>query len=159
MPNPLITCLWFDGNAAEAAEYYVSIFPDSKITARQVYPQGDSEQHRSAGRDLAVEFELNGHKFVGLNGGPKFRFSPAISFQIICDDQAEIDYYWDKLKEGGDPEAQVCAWVADKFGVSWQVVYKKLPDVLAGEDRARASRAMAKMMGMKKLIVEELENA
>ncbi|KAG8408683.1 hypothetical protein J3458_019704 [Metarhizium acridum] len=159
MPNPLITCLWFDGNAAEAAEYYVSIFPDSKITARQVYPQGGSEQHRSAGRDLAVEFELNGHKFVGLNGGPKFRFSPAISFQIICDDQAEIDYYWDKLKEGGDPEAQVCAWVADKFGVSWQVVYKKLPDVLAGEDRARASRAMAKMMGMKKLIVEELENA
>jgi predicted 3-demethylubiquinone-9 3-methyltransferase (glyoxalase superfamily) len=159
MPNPLITCLWFDGNAAEAAAHYTSIFPNSRITSRQSYPQGGNEQHRSAGKDLTVEFELNGHKFIGLNGGPKFTFNPAISFQVVCDDQAEIDYYWDKLGEGGDPEAQMCAWVADKFGVSWQVCYKGFPAILAGEDKGRADRAMAKMMGMKKLIVEELENA
>ncbi|OAA47075.1 3-demethylubiquinone-9 3-methyltransferase [Metarhizium rileyi] len=89
----------------------------------------------------------------------RIKFNPAISFQIICEDQAEIDYYWDKLTQGGDPEAQMCSWVADKFGVSWQVVYVNLPKILAGKDQERASRAMVKMMGMKKLIVEELENA
>lgn len=159
MPGSLVACLWFDGNAAEAAEYYVSIFPNSKITSRQAYPEGGNEQHHSAGKDLTVEFELNGHKFVGLNGGPMFKFNPAVSFQIMCKDQAEIDYYWDKLKEGGDPEAQRCSWVADKFGLSWQVVYENFPRILGGEDKERANRAMAKMMGMKKLIVDELENA
>lgn len=159
MAHSLVICFWFDGNAAEAANYYTSIFPNSKITSKQVYPEGGNEQHKSAGKDLTVEFELNGHKFVGLNGGPMYKFNPAISFQIMCDDQAEVDHYWNKLKEGGDEKAQQCGWVTDKFGVSWQVVPKIMPKLLGGEDKEKSNRAMAKMMGMKKLIIEELENA
>ncbi|KAK2592140.1 hypothetical protein QQS21_010148 [Conoideocrella luteorostrata] len=156
MPGPLITCLWFDGNATEAANYYIKIFPNSKINSAQNYPESGSDKPK---KELTVEFELNGHKFVGLNGGPEYKFNPAISFQVFCDDQTEVDYYWERLGEGGDEKAQVCGWVADKFGVSWQVVPKNLPKLLGGEDKERAGRAMTKMRGMKKLIIEELEKA
>ena len=158
-PPQLVTCLWFDGNAAEAAAFYVSVFPNSKVTRKAVYPSGGEESHKSTGKDLTVDFELNGHKFVGLNGGSHFKFTPATSFQIMCDTQDEIDHYWDKLGDGGDPSKQQCGWVEDKFGVSWQVVPTIMPKLLAGEDRDRASRAMAKMMGMKKLDVKTVEEA
>ena len=152
--DPLTTCLWFDGDAEAAANHYVSIFKDSKlgsISRNTEAAPGDT------GSVLTVEFELNGQQFVGLNGGPAFTFNEAISFQIPCDDQQEVDYYWEKLSEGGE-ESQ-CGWLKDKFGVSWQVVPKRFPELLSDPDPERANRAMKAMMGMKKLDIAELEKA
>jgi len=159
-PLKLTTCLWFDGQAEEAANYYVSIFPNSKITHIQRYTEAGREHHgREPGSVLVVEFELDGHHFVGLNGGPHFTFSEAVSFQIDCADQAEVDYYWDKLGAGGNPAKQQCGWLGDKFGLSWQVVPKALKEMLARGDGAAAGRVTEAMMKMKKMDIAELEKA
>ncbi|KND93891.1 hypothetical protein TOPH_01697 [Tolypocladium ophioglossoides CBS 100239] len=156
--NSLITCLWFDGNAEEAANHYVSIFSNSKITGIKKYPAAGSEIHkRKPGTVMTVTFELNGHRFVGLNGGPAYKLSPAISFQVECEDQAEIDYYWEKLGEGGDEEAKRCGWLADKFGVSWQIVPKALPKILTDDDKEKAGKGMVAMLGMKKIEIDGLQ--
>ncbi|GGG95274.1 VOC family protein [Pedobacter zeae] len=141
MAKPLVTCLWFDGQAEAAANFYCSVFKDSKIT--QVTP-------------MVVTFELNGNKFMGLNGGPKFKFDEAISIMVNCDNQDEIDYYWDALtKDGG--EESVCGWLKDKFGLSWQIVPSNLGELMAEPERAK--RVMEKVMKMVKLDIATLENA
>jgi len=156
----ITTCLWFDGQAEDAANFYVSIFKKSKITHIQRYTDAGKEHHgHEAGTVLVAEFELNGHRFVGLNGGPQFKHSPAVSFMINCDTQEEVDYYWDKLKEGGPEEAQQCGWVTDKFGVSWQVVPKVLYEMMSHPDKEKANRATVAMMHMKKLEIEGLQKA
>ncbi len=149
--TPRITpMLWFDGQAEEAAEFYVSIFPDSSIGDVSRQPDGST---------LVVEFTLAGHRFTALNGGPQFSFTPAVSFVIDCEDQAEIDHYWDRLREGGDPEAQQCGWLADRFGVSWQVVPRGLPEYVGDPDPEKAGRAMQALLQMKKLDIEALRRA
>ncbi|MFF8731025.1 VOC family protein [Streptomyces sp. NPDC015171] len=149
------TCLWFDGRAEEAARYYVSVFKDSAVG--RVVRYNDSGPG-PAGSVLTVEFTANGQKFVALNGGPQFTFTEAISFQILCSDQAEIDHYWTKLTENGG-EGGPCGWVKDRFGVSWQVVYARLIDMIADPDPEKAARATKAMMGMGKLDSAALEQA
>lgn len=157
----LTTCLWFDGQAEEAANFYTSIFPNSKTLHIQKVPNAPGEEHQSQEQDtvLVVEFDLDGHRFVGLNGGPLFKFSEAVSFQIDCANQEDVDYYWAKLGEGGDPSRQECGWLADKFGVSWQVVPTVLKKMLASEDKAAAARASQAMRRMVKFDIAELEKA
>jgi predicted 3-demethylubiquinone-9 3-methyltransferase (glyoxalase superfamily) len=147
-------CLWFDGQAQEAAEFYVSVFKDSRITNTTHYLEGAP---RTAGSVLMVQFILDGEEFMALNGGPEFTFSPAISFVANCDTQAEVDELWQKLTDGGE-EGQ-CGWLTDRFGVSWQVVPKALQEVFSGKDAAASQRAFAAMLTMKKLNVEELRRA
>jgi predicted 3-demethylubiquinone-9 3-methyltransferase (glyoxalase superfamily) len=149
------TCLWFDyGQAEEAAQYYASIFKDSKIGRTGHYTEAGPAP---AGEVLAVEFELNGQKFVALNGGPEFKFNESISFQIFCKDQEEIDYYWNTLTEEG--EESVCGWLKDKYGVSWQVIPAGLIEMISDPDQEKATRATEAMLSMKKLDIAELENA
>jgi predicted 3-demethylubiquinone-9 3-methyltransferase (glyoxalase superfamily) len=148
------TCLWFDGQAEEAADYYTSIFEDSKLGS---VVQSTEAGPGPAGSVIAVEFELNGQKFVALNGGPQFKFNEAISFQMFCDDQDEIDYYWGKLTEEG--EAGDCGWLKDKYGVSWQVLPAALVDMVADPDAEKAARTTEAMLAMKKLDIAELEAA
>lgn len=156
----ITTCLWFDGRAEEAANFYTSIFPSSKIIRIQRYSDAGKEFHgREPGSAMVVEFDLDGHRFVGLNGGPEYQFNPAVSFQIDCANQEEVDYYWGKLGEGADPSKQQCGWITDKFGVSWQVVPTALKGLLGSEDKAAAGRAMEAMMRMKKLDISALEKA
>jgi predicted 3-demethylubiquinone-9 3-methyltransferase (glyoxalase superfamily) len=153
-------CLWFDHRAEDAAKFYTAIFPNSKIVAVTRYGTAGHEIHqRPAGSVMTVEFELDGHTFTGLNGGPLFQFNEAISFQVMCDTQEEIDRYWAKLSEGGDPKAQQCGWLKDKFGVSWQVVPRGMADMLREPGSDGASRAMTAMMGMKKIDLAELKRA
>jgi len=142
--------LWFDGLAEEAARLYVSVFPDSAIGAIS---------RQSDGTPLVVEFTLAGHRFTALNGGPNYTFTPAVSFVIDCQDQEEVDYYWDKLSEGGAPEAQQCGWLADRYGVSWQVIPKQLGEYMSDPDPEKAGRTMQAMLKMKKLDVEGLRRA
>jgi predicted 3-demethylubiquinone-9 3-methyltransferase (glyoxalase superfamily) len=142
--------LWFDGQAEEAARLYVSIFPDSSVGAVSRQPDGTA---------LVVEFTLAGHRFTALNGGPNYTFTPAVSFFIDCDDQEEVDYYWGKLSEGGAPEAQQCGWLADRFGVSWQVIPRQLSEYMSDPDREKAGRTMQAMLKMKKLDIEGLRRA
>jgi predicted 3-demethylubiquinone-9 3-methyltransferase (glyoxalase superfamily) len=152
--------LWFDHQAEEAARYYTGIFQNSSISAITHYGDAGQEVHgRAPGSVMTVAFELEGQSFSAINGGPVFAFSPAISFVINCDTQEEIDYYWDKLGAGGAPEAQQCGWLADKYGLSWQVVPQLLLDMITDEDRARADRVMAAMMRMKKIDIETLKRA
>jgi predicted 3-demethylubiquinone-9 3-methyltransferase (glyoxalase superfamily) len=148
------TCLWFDGQAEEAADHYASIFKDSKIGRVGRYSEAGPGP---AGSVMAVEFELNGQKFVGLNGGPEFKFNEAISFQIFCRDQDEVDYYWDKLTAGG--EEGPCGWLKDKFGVSWQVIPEGLVEMLGDSDPEKARRAAEAMLAMKKLDIAEIRKA
>jgi len=155
MPK-ITSCLWFDREAEEAARFYCGIFPNSKITGTSYYPEGVPGGR--AGEVLAVSFELDGAPFTGLNGGPEFTFSEAISFEIPCRDQAEVDRYWDALLAGGGQESQ-CGWLKDRFGVSWQVVPTRLYELLNGEDRAVANRVAAAMMQMGKLDLAGLEAA
>ncbi len=150
----LTTCLWFDGQAEEAASHYTSIFENSKLGNIGRYTEAGPGP---AGTVLAVEFELNGQKFVGLNGGPEFTFNEAISFQIHCEDQDEIDYYWSKLSEGG--EEGPCGWLKDKYGVSWQIVPTALPRLLSDPDREKSQRVMEAMLSMKKIEIDALERA
>ncbi|MET9467461.1 VOC family protein [Streptomyces sp. NPDC006544] len=153
--NGFTTCLWFDGNAEAAADYYLSVFKDGKLGRVGRYTEAGPGP---AGEVLVVEFEINGQKFVGLNGGPAFHFSEAISFQIHCADDAEADYYYDTLSGDGGEES-ACGWVKDKFGVSWQVIPAGAIDLIADPDPQRAARATAAMMKMKKLDVAEMRRA
>ena len=157
----LITpCLWFDSQAEEAARFYVGIFPNSKIGAVSRYGEAGKEvHHRPAGSVMTIAFELNGQPFTALNGGPIFKFTEAVSFQIMCDTQDEIDHFWTKLTEGGDPKAQQCGWLRDKFGLSWQVVPAILPKLMSDPDPAKSGRAMKALLGMKKLKIDELQRA
>ena len=153
-------CLWFDREAEEAARFYVQIFPNSRITDVVRYGEAGREVHGGEpGTVMTVAFELDGQPFVGLNGGPIFKFTEAVSFQIDCTTQADIDHYWTKLSEGGDPKAQQCGWLKDKFGLSWQVVPVRLKELLADPDRAKSERAMQKMLTMKKFDIAALERA
>ncbi|MEV5333947.1 VOC family protein [Streptomyces werraensis] len=149
------TCLWFDGQAEEAAQFYVSVFDNSKL-GEVVRNTGATPGE--AGSVLTVEFTANGQKFVALNGGPEFTFNEAISFQLDCDDQAEIDHYWEKLAEGGG-EHGPCGWLKDRYGVSWQVNAKRLTQMIGDPDREKADRALKSMMTMGKLDLAELEKA
>ncbi|WEO99250.1 VOC family protein [Streptomyces sp. FXJ1.172] len=153
--NGFITCLWFDGQAEEAADFYVSVFKDSSVGRVSRYPESGPGE---AGSVLTVEFTANGQKFVALNGGPQFTFNEAISFQVVCSDQEEIDHYWTRLTEHGG-EAGPCGWLKDRYGVSWQIVYGRLPEMLHGPDQDGTARAFKAMMGMGKLDVAELEKA
>jgi len=158
MLSPITPCLWFDGQAEEAATFYTSIFKDGKVTRKQHYSEaGNSTHGQEAGTVMTVEFELNGQHFMALNGGPQFKFNEAISFRIDCEDQAELDYYWEKLSEGGDPTKQRCGWVGDKFGVSWQIVPKAFAAMLKDTDSAKAQRTFKALMGMKKIDIAVLE--
>ncbi|KAH7266088.1 hypothetical protein FSOLCH5_012989 [Fusarium solani] len=160
--SKISTCLWFENQAEEAANYYVSIFaPDSKITTIQRYSEAGKEQHgREPGSVMVVEFDLRGHHFVALNGGPApWKFSEAISLMVDCKDQAEVDHFWEKLGEGADHSRQQCGWLGDKFGIAWQVVPTVLKEMLSSGDKAAADRATVAMMKMKKLDIAELEKA
>ncbi|KFG01195.1 VOC family protein [Streptomyces europaeiscabiei] len=148
------TCLWFDGQAEEAAAHYVSIFKNSRIGRVTHYGEGAPQP---AGSVLTVDFVANGQRFVALNGGPQFKFTEAVSFQILCADQDEIDYYWNSLTEGGEPGP--CGWLKDRFGVSWQVVPTALIEMINDSDPQKASRAVAAMMSMGKFDLAALEKA
>jgi predicted 3-demethylubiquinone-9 3-methyltransferase (glyoxalase superfamily) len=149
-------CLWFDGKAEEAAKFYTSIFPNSRITSIDRSP-GETP---SGPKDmvLTVNFTLDGRSFIGLNGGPDFKFNEAISLSIDCDDQAEVDRYWDALLAGGGEES-VCGWLKDRFGVSWQVIPRQLPEMMNSSDRAAAARVLEAMLKMVKIDVAQLERA
>lgn len=152
MQQKITPNLWFNGNAKEAADYYVSVFPDGKILSVENYPDSAEEgladfQLHLAGQPLTVQFEILGMKFVGINAGPEFKLSEAVSFQIDCEDQAEIDYYWEKLSSV--PEAEQCGWCKDQFGLSWQVVPKNMGELM------ERPNAFAKMMEMKKLVISD----
>ena len=160
MQKPRIRpCLWFDDQGEEAANFYVGIFPNSRITGITRYGKSGFDIHRRPeGSVMTVDFELNGNSFTALNGGPVFRFSEAVSFEIHCDTQEEIDYYWEKLGAGGDPRAQQCGWLKDRFGLSWQVVPSMMEEMLHGEP-AKFERAFQAMMDMKKLDIAGLRRA
>jgi predicted 3-demethylubiquinone-9 3-methyltransferase (glyoxalase superfamily) len=149
-------CLWFDGEAEEAAKFYVSLLPDSRIETVQKNPI-DSPGGK-AGTVLVVEFTLAGQRFMALNGGTRFENTHAVSFKIDCADQAEVDHLWDKLSGNGG-QVERCGWLKDRFGVSWQIVPTVLPQLLGGPDRAGAQRAMAAMLGMIKLDIAALKKA
>jgi len=147
-------CLWFDTDGEDAANFYVSVFPNSKIL--DVARYGESGP-RDAGTVMTVSFELDGKKFTALNGGPEFSFTEAISFQVSCTSQDEVDAYWSKLSDGG--EEGPCGWLKDRFGVSWQIVPTALPELLLDADQEKAQRVMAAMLKMRKIDIGELERA
>ena len=146
--------LWFDTQAEEAAAFYTSIFDDSRIVNVTRYPEGAP---REAGMVMTVDFELAGQRFTAINGGPEFKFDEAVSFLIDCADQAEVDYFWVRLTDGG--EESMCGWLKDRFGLSWQVVPKGMDELFADPDKDRVQRAMQAMLGMRKLDLVELERA
>ena len=151
-------CLWFDTEAEEAARFYCSVFKNSKVGSISRYGGEGKEIHgKDAGSVMAVEFELDGQRFAALNGGPQFKFSEAISFQVHCDDQAEVDYFWDKLSDGG--EEGPCGWLKDKFGLSWQVVPKVLFQMLTDPDHAKSQRVTKAFLQMKKFDIAALKRA
>ena len=152
--------LWFADQAEEAATLYTSIFPNSRIVKITRYGEAGREIHRRPpGSVMTVLFELDGQPFTALNGGPLFTFNEAISFEIDCSTQEEVDYFWEKLSEGGDTGAQQCGWLKDRFGLSWQVVPSILNELVSDPESAASQRAMAAMLGMKKLDIAELERA
>jgi predicted 3-demethylubiquinone-9 3-methyltransferase (glyoxalase superfamily) len=158
--QPITPCLWFDKQAEEAARFYTGIFKNSKLGKISRYGDSGQEVHgQPPGTVMTVEFELNGQPFTALNGGPHFKFNEAVSFQIMCKTQEEVDHYWNRLGEGGDPNAQVCGWVKDKFGLSWQVVPTALGEMMSDPDKAKAGRTMQAMLKMKKLDIAELRRA
>ncbi|WP_309107356.1 VOC family protein [Arthrobacter sp.] len=150
----ITTCLWFDGRAEEAAEFYTSIFEDSRIMELARY--GD-DGPGTPGKAMTVQFELGDREFTALNGGPGFTFNEAISFMVPCANQSEVDRYWDSLSDGGE-ESQ-CGWLKDRFGVSWQIIPDRLGELLGGSDSEGAQRAMQAMLGMQKLDIAALEKA
>ena len=153
-------CLWFDSNAEEAVKFYASIFKNSKIGRISRYGKEGYEIHgKPEGTVLTVEFELNGQTFTALNGGPAFKFNEAISFQVHCKTQNELDYYWEKLSKGGDEKAQQCGWLKDRYGVSWQIVPIVLSEMLQGKNTAKSERVMKALLQMKKLDIKTLEQA
>ncbi|HWM63649.1 MAG TPA: VOC family protein [Solirubrobacterales bacterium] len=154
MAQKIVPNLWFDTEAEEAADFYTSVFPNSRILNVTNYTEGAP---REAGMVMTVEFELDGNRFVGINGGPEFKFDEAVSFEIECEDQEEIDYYWARLTEGG-AEVQ-CGWLKDRFGLSWQVVPTGMEEIFADPDKTRAERAMKAMLGMVKIDIAALRGA
>ena len=153
-------CLWFDSEAEQAARFYTGIFKNSRIVTITRYGKAGFEtHHRPAGSVMTVLFELDGQEFTALNGGPLFKFNEAISFQVNCKTQKDIDYYWEKLSAGGDPKAQQCGWLKDKYGVSWQVVPTIMAALFKDENSAKAQRTMEAMLPMKKLDIAELKRA
>ncbi|HZE60780.1 MAG TPA: VOC family protein [Burkholderiales bacterium] len=153
-------CLWFDDQAEEAAKFYTGIFKNSKIVGISRYSKAGYEIHgRPEGSVMVVAFELDGQPFTALNGGPAFKFNEAISLQVNCEDQEEIDYYWKRLGEGGDPKAQQCGWLKDRYGLSWQVVPAGTQEMLKDHQSEKAQRAMAAVMQMKKFDLAALERA
>ena len=154
MQQKIVPNLWFDTQAEEAATFYLSVFDDSRIVSVTYYGEAGPGP---AGTVMTVEFELNGQRFVGINGGPQFTFSEAVSFQINCADQGEVDYFWERLSEGG--QEGPCGWLKDRYGLSWQVVPTGMEEMLNDPDRERAQRAMQAMLGMDKIDIAALRNA
>ena len=152
--TPFTTCLWFDNQGEEAAHYYMGIFKDSRLGRVQRYT---SAGPGAEGTVATVEFELNGQKFLALNGGPLYQFNAAVSIVVECADQAEVDYYWDRLTDGGQEVA--CGWLVDKYGLSWQVVPTRFLDMVTSADQEKAARAQAAMLTMKKFDIAALERA
>ena len=151
-------CLWFDGQAEEAAKLYTSVFKNSRITQVSHYGEAGREIHgQTPGTVLTVAFELDGQSFTALNGGPIFKFTEAISLQVTCRTQAEVDHYWNALAQGGDEKAQQCGWLKDKFGLSWQIIPTVLTELMA--DPKKSERAMTAMLQMKKIDIAALERA
>jgi predicted 3-demethylubiquinone-9 3-methyltransferase (glyoxalase superfamily) len=146
--------LWFDTEAEEAANHYISIFKDSRIVNVTRYPENAPRQ---AGMVMTVEFELDGQRFTAINGGPQFTFDEAVSFEVSCKDQEEVDYYWERLSEGG--QEGPCGWLKDRYGVSWQVVPEGMAELFSDADSKRAERAMQAMLGMRKLDLAALRSA
>lgn len=160
VPHTITPFLWFNDTAEDAAAFYCGIFPNSQVVQVVRWGEMGKEHHqRQPGSALTVAFELNGVAFTGMNGGPMYQFTPAVSFVVHCDTQVEIDHYWAKLGEGGDPAAQACGWLKDKFGLSWQIVPRKFPEMLRDMESPATGRAMGAMMGMKKLDLAALEAA
>jgi len=156
----LSPCLWFADEAEDAARFYTSIFKNSKITTITRYSDAGFEQHhRPAGSVMVVAFELEGQAFTALNGGPIFKFNEAISFQVYCATQNDIDHYWTSLSEGGDPSAQQCGWLKDRYGLSWQIVPDNMDEFFRDEESSGTKRAMDAMMKMKKIDIAELRRA
>jgi predicted 3-demethylubiquinone-9 3-methyltransferase (glyoxalase superfamily) len=154
MPQRIVPNLWFDTQAEEAAQFYISVFGTGRILSVSRYTDAGP---RPAGTVMSVEFELDGQRFVAINGGPQFTFDEAVSFQIDCKDQDEVDFFWEKLTEGGQ-ESQ-CGWLKDRYGLSWQVVPSGMDEIFSGPDPRRAERAMQAMFGMRKLDVAALRAA
>ncbi len=152
--QPIAPCLWFPGNAEEAVNFYVSVFKDSRVLHIDRFSDVGPDPEAPV---VFIEFEINGQPFQAINGGPEFPFSEAVSFAIECQDQAEVDYYWDTLTEGGAPSE--CGWLKDRYGVSWQVVPRALNDLLRDANRERAGQAMRRMLQMSKLDIAELQAA
>jgi predicted 3-demethylubiquinone-9 3-methyltransferase (glyoxalase superfamily) len=153
-------CLWFADQAEEAAQFYVGIFRNSRIVAVSHYGEAGFEVHRRpAGSVMTVVFELDGESFTALNGGPAFTFNEAVSFMVACETQEEIDYYWEKLSAGGDPNAQQCGWLKDRYGLSWQVVPKNMDDFFKDSQSPGSQRAMDAMLKMKKIDMGEVRKA
>ena len=151
-------CLWFDTEAEEAARFYTTVFKNSRVGNITRYSEaGAKVSGRPVGSVMTVEFELDGKKFLGLNGGPEFTFSEAVSFVVNCENQREIDEYWEKLSQGGSES--VCGWLKDRFGVSWQISPTALPEMLRDDDPAKAEAVMTAMLGMKKLNLSALRKA
>ena len=153
-------CLWFDEQAEAAAEFYTAIFHNSHIVNISRYGEAGQEVHgKPAGTVMVVTFELDGQTFTALNGGPMFKFNEAISLQVACETQADVDYYWHTLSEGGDEKAQQCGWLKDKYGLSWQIVPRILTEMLSNADAEKAQRAMTAMLQMKKIDIAALQRA
>ncbi len=158
--HQIVPCLWFDGQAEDAATFYVYVFERSRIKRVSRYTEVGREVHgREPGSVMVVDFDLEGQPFTALNGGPQFKFNEAISLQVMCETQSEVDRYWEKLTASGDEKAQQCGWLKDKFGVSWQIVPAVLPELLVDSDPARAGRTMSAMLKMKKLDIAALKKA
>ena len=154
MPD-IVPCLWFDTQAEEAAKFYVSVFPNSRVTSVQYYGENGM---RPAGTVLTASFELDGKPFIALNGGPEFTFDEAVSMQVMCADQDEVDHYWNALTADGGDEGQ-CGWLKDRYGFSWQIVPTRFIELLKDPDPERARRAMEAMLTMRKLVIADLEAA
>jgi len=160
MIQKITPCLWFDDHAEEAVKTYTSIFKDSRMGRVTRYEEESAKASgRPAGTVMTVEFQLEGQEFVALNGGPIFTFNEAISFQVSCKTQEEVDHYWDALSDGGDREAQQCGWLKDKYGVSWQIVPTALVEMLQDPDPGKRSRVMKAMLQMKKIDIQALKQA
>jgi len=156
----ITTNFWFNMQAEEAVNFYLSVFKDGKIGRKTYYgSEGFEFSGIPEGTVMTIEFMIAGQEFVALNGGPLFQFTEAISFIVDCKDQKEVDYYWDKLGEGGDEKAKVCGWLKDKFGVSWQIVPAMLTDMITNPDKAKVASMTKAMFQMKKLDIAELEKA
>jgi predicted 3-demethylubiquinone-9 3-methyltransferase (glyoxalase superfamily) len=154
MPDKITASLWFDTEAEDAANFYTSVFKNSRVINVSRYTEAGP---RPAGTVMTVEFELDGTRFVGINGGPQFKFDEAVSFQVSCEDQGEIDYFWERLSEGGDEGP--CGWLKDKFGLSWQVVPTGMEEFFGDPDPGRAERAMKAMLSMGKIDIAEIGRA